>query len=88
MKFKIFFSLFFVIITTITVVHEVEHILHDDSSSCLICYTNNNLTSFDIIDIYKNIKIIHFENIIQIVYTPTLYDKQQTNQNRAPPLTS
>ncbi len=85
MKLRILLSIFFLIATTLSAIHEIEHITHEHDSSCHIYHINDNLTSIDIIDESKDIEIFHFENIVQNTKTLNLYLKNKSNQNRAPP---
>lgn len=85
MKLNILLSILFIIVTTLSAGHEVEHITLDDDSSCLVCTVNNNLISADIIDISQTVEIIRFEKISQNNFISTLHIKERNNQNRAPP---
>jgi len=85
MKLKLLISLFFIIATTFISIHELEHIGHDDSS-CLICHTNNNLLSADIIDKLQDIEVFHFEKVLEKNFIVSSFAKKHSNQNRAPPL--
>ncbi|MBT5935131.1 hypothetical protein [Sulfurimonas sp.] len=88
MKLNVLLSIFFIIVTTLSAAHEVEHIMLDDDSSCLVCNVNNNLISADVIDISQLVEIIHFEKISQNNFISTLHIKDRNNQNRAPPSVS
>ncbi|MCW8894583.1 MAG: hypothetical protein OQK48_02475 [Sulfurimonas sp.] len=89
MKLRILLSIFFVIATSLSAIHELEHITHDDdSSACLVYHVNDKLTSVDIIDNSKNVEVFHFEDILQNSQISNLHVKNKSNQNRAPPLVS
>ena len=88
MKLRVLLSLLFIIATTLSAIHELKHISHDDDSSCQVYHVNDNLTSVDIIDEVKDIEIFHFKNILQNSQISNLHVKKSTNQNRAPPLAS
>ena len=85
MKLRVLISIFFIIATTLSAIHELEHIAHDDDSACLVYHVNDNLTSVDIIDEIENIEILHFEEIVQKSQISNLHVKSKSNQNRAPP---
>ena len=61
MKIKIILSILFLIFTTFSTIHELEHIGHDNDSSCLICHVNNNLVSADDSDKMKDTQAFYFE---------------------------
>lgn len=88
MKLRVLLSIFFVIATILSATHELEHITHDDSSSCMVYHINDKLTSVDIIDENKDVELFHFENIQQNNKILTLRVKNKSNPNRAPPLIS
>ncbi|MFT5660115.1 MAG: hypothetical protein ACI9TV_000755 [Sulfurimonas sp.] len=89
MKLRVLISILFIIATTFTAVHEIEHIHGEhDSSTCEVCIVDNHLVSADIIDIvsyeiYVSFDIITLKNQIQ---NPHL--KKTTNQATAPPVIS
>jgi hypothetical protein len=85
MKLNVLLSILFALVTTFSAIHEVEHIAHDDDSSCLVCHVNNNLASADIINKPEIVEIVHFEKIAQNNLTTNLHFKERNNQNRAPP---
>lgn len=85
MKLNILLSILFIIVTTLSATHEVEHIMLDDDSSCLVCQVNNNLVSADIINVSQNVEIIRFEKIVENNLTSNPYIKEKNNQSRAPP---
>lgn len=88
MKLKLILSIFFLIATTLSAFHELEHITHDDTSSCVVFHINDKLTPIDIIDIEKDIELFHFENILQNNQIFNTHVKNKSNPNRAPPLIS
>ena len=85
MKLNLILSLIFTIATIFTSIHEVEHIISDDSSSCLVCTVNHNLVSADIIDYTQSVEIIHFDKITKENLVSTLFTEILTNPSRAPP---
>jgi hypothetical protein len=85
MKFNLLLSILFAIVTSFAAIHEVEHIQHNDSSSCLVCTVNNNLVSADAVQFTADVEIFHFQEIIQESSTSYSYRKINFNQNRAPP---
>lgn len=88
MKLNIFLSILFAIVTSFAAIHEVEHIKHNDSSSCLICTINSNLVSGDAIHLTSDIEIVHFEAIAHNAPLSYLHIQTYSNQNRAPPTLS
>ena len=84
MKLKVLLSIFFVIATTLSALHELEHITQDDSS-CIAYHLNDKLTPIDIIDKEKDVELFHFENIIQNKQVLNSHVKNKSNPNRAPP---
>lgn len=85
MKLNVLLSILFAIVTGFAAVHEVEHIQHNDSSTCLICTVNHNLLSADAVQLVSNIEISHFEKILQNNPISYIHVKINSNQNRAPP---
>ncbi|MBW6488356.1 hypothetical protein [Sulfurimonas sp.] len=85
MKFNVLLCILFAIVTSFTAIHEVKHIQHNDSSTCLICTVNNNLVSGDAVKLVSDVEIFHFENIAQNNQITYLYVKANSNQTRAPP---
>lgn len=88
MKLKIIFSLLFFIATTFTAIHEVEHIISDEASSCLVCTINHNLVSADVIDLTQSVEIVHFDKITKENFIFALDTELLTNPSRAPPIKS
>jgi hypothetical protein len=86
MKLRVIVSILFIIITTFTAIHEIEHIGGEhDSSTCQICMLNDHLASVDIVDTFKSIEFIKFDKITFRNITYNYHKKIHTNQNRAPP---
>lgn len=85
MKRSILLSIFFLIATTFASVHEVEHLIHDDDSQCLVCHVNNNLTSADIIDKPELVDIISFEKIQPRNIVSNIHVEERNHKSRAPP---
>lgn len=85
MKFNALLSILFAIVTSFAAIHEVEHIVHDDSTTCLVCTVNHNLVSPDAVKIVSDIEIFHFENITQNNQITCLHIKTNSDQTRAPP---
>lgn len=89
MKFRILISIFFLIATTLSALHELEHITQEsDSASCMVYHINDKLTPIDIIDNEKYIEFFNFENITQNNQIFNTHFKNKSNPNRAPPLIS
>ena len=85
MKFNILLSILFAIVTSFAAIHEVEHIEHNDSSTCLVCTVNHNLVSDDAVKFASDIEIFHFEAIAHKAPVSYLHIDTPSNQNRAPP---
>ena len=87
MKLRVLISILFLVATTLSALHELEHITQDDSA-CMVYHVNDKLTPIDIIDNEKDAELFHFEKIVQNNQALTLYVKDKSNPNRAPPLVS
>ncbi|OHE10843.1 MAG: hypothetical protein A2513_00705 [Sulfurimonas sp. RIFOXYD12_FULL_33_39] len=85
MKLNVLLSILFAIVTSFAAVHEVKHITHDDSSTCLVCTVNNNLVSADAITFASDVEVFHFEKISQNNPVSYIHVRTYSNQNRAPP---
>ncbi|QOY54729.1 hypothetical protein HUE87_00315 [Candidatus Sulfurimonas marisnigri] len=88
MKIRVILSILFVIATTFSVIHEIEHIMHADGYTCEVCIVDNHSVSADIISKTQYTEIFHFEKISQNNLVSTLHVRTNHNQSRAPPLTS
>ena len=89
MKLRILISILFIIATTITAVHEIEHLTHKhDSSQCQVCTFDNHSISGDVISVPKDIELFKFEKITSAKSLHNFHAKNHTNQTRAPPLNS
>ena len=89
MKLRVLISILFIIATTLTALHELEHIGGEHhSSSCLVCTIDNHSFSGDVVDRYVDVDLLKFEQIIfnNLIYS--FHKKNHTNQNRAPPKNS
>jgi hypothetical protein len=85
MKFNVLLSILFAIVTSFAAIHEVEHIEHNDSSTCLVCTVNSNLVSADAVKFASDVELLHFEKILQNAPVSYLHVRTYSNQNRAPP---
>ncbi|PNV83208.1 MAG: hypothetical protein C0627_06680 [Sulfurimonas sp.] len=85
MKFNVLLSILFAIVTSFAAIHEVEHIEHNDSSTCLVCTVNSNLVSADAVKFASDVELFHFEAIAHNAPVSYLHVKTYSNQNRAPP---
>ena len=89
MKLRLLISILFIIATTATAIHELEHIGHDhDSSTCQICIVDNHSVSADIIDDFIQVEIVKFSVISSIPLVKLTHIKDHSYQTRAPPLNS
>ena len=86
MKLRVLISILFIIATTLTAIHELEHIGGEhDSSTCQVCIVDNHAVSVDIVDEFKDIELFKFEEITSSKLIYSFHRKNPTNQNRAPP---
>ncbi len=85
MKFNVLLSILFAIVTSFAAIHEVEHIEHNDSSTCLVCTVNHNLVSDDAVKFASDVEILHFEAIAHKAPISHLHIETLSNRNRAPP---
>lgn len=85
MKLRVLLSIFFIIATSFTAIHEVKHFVDGDDSPCMVCHVNDNLTSADIIDKVQDVEIVHFEKILEANTVLAHHEKKHSNQDRAPP---
>ena len=88
MKFNILLSILFTIVTTQSILHDIEHITHEHlSETCEIIHINN-LTSPDIVVQPQYIESATFENITKQEESFKVCCSYNDNQNRAPPVLS
>ncbi len=86
MKLRVLISILFIIATTFTALHEIEHISGEhDSSSCQICVVDDHSVSCDITDEYINITLFSFDNISSLNQHSNTHTKKTTNHSNAPP---
>ena len=87
MKLRLLISLLFIIGTTATALHELEHIHSEhDSSSCQVCIVDNHSVSADILkDESSDIKTISFDVIAFENQVQDFHAKKTTNHSNAPP---
>ena len=89
MKLRLLISILFIIATTVTAIHELEHIHGEHSeSSCQICIVDDHSVSADAVEKFKEIELFKFESITPQNLVYTLQEKNHSYQNRAPPLKS
>lgn len=84
MKLRLLLSIFFVIVTTLSAVHETEHILQDEEA-CLVCHVNDNLTSADIVFAPTEVIAFEYESILHNSQVAKLHLQDKSNPDRAPP---
>ena len=86
MKLKVLISILFIIATTFTALHEIEHISGEhDSSSCQVCVVDDHSASADITDEYVNITLFSFDDITSQNQLTKTHTKKTTNHSNAPP---
>ncbi|EQB39088.1 hypothetical protein M947_07970 [Sulfurimonas hongkongensis] len=89
MKLRLLISFLFIIATTVTAIHELEHIGHEhDSSTCQVCIVDNHSVSADIIDDFTEIEIVKFSEISSTLLVKLTHTKDHSYQTRAPPFNS
>lgn len=78
------------ITTTLSALHELEHITHDHASdpSCLVYHINDKLSSVDIVDNTQNNDTISFEAILHTAPVYNKHTKKSANHSTAPPFIS
>ena len=86
MKLRVLISIFFIIATTFTALHEIEHATGEhDSSTCQICIVDDHTTSADILTQFTNITIFSFDDITSSNQYSYTHSKKSTNHSNAPP---
>jgi len=88
MKLRLILSILFIIATTFTALHEIEHVKNHNSSTCQICIVDNHSVSGDIIVDFKEVELLSFEQIFLQTQILNFQTKQTTYKSRAPPLLS
>lgn len=90
MKLKLLFSLLFVIATTLTAVHQLEHISgKHNSETCSVCIVDHHSVSGDVVAKFQEQPALYlFEAITLSSQTFTTFTKKTANQANAPPLIS
>ncbi|PHQ65957.1 MAG: hypothetical protein COB99_00965 [Sulfurimonas sp.] len=89
MKLRLLISILFIIATTATAIHELEHIHGDvDSSTCQVCIVDDHSVSADIVDDFKDLQSFKFEQITLTNLVHSIHKKDHSYQNRAPPFIS
>jgi len=85
MRLRVYLSILFIIATTFTALHELEHIGSHDSAKCLVCQVNNHTSAPDVIKEFTEQVIYSYEKISTIVLEFFTLNKLTTNQANAPP---
>ena len=89
MKLRLLISILFVIATTATAMHELEHIHGDhDANTCQVCIVDDHTVSADVVDELKGVELFKFEQIAVTNLVHRFHTKDHSYQNRAPPLKS
>jgi hypothetical protein len=90
MKLRLLFSLLFVIATTLTAVHQLEHISGEhNSNSCSVCIVDHHSVSGDIIaEFHEQPALYLFHAITLQSQTFATFTKKTSNHANAPPLIS
>ncbi len=85
MKLKLFITAFFIFATTLTALHELEHIEGHDASTCQICIVDNHNIFADVVHIIQDPQKLSHEEVLHQITLFYFQRKLSTNQNRAPP---
>ncbi len=86
MKLRVLISILFIIATTFTALHEIEHITGEhDSASCQVCAVDDHSVSADITDEQTPITLFSFDDITSLNRQTTTHPKKETNHSNAPP---
>jgi len=86
MKFNILLSIFFIIVTTFSAVHELEHLSQQDkTSSCPICIVDDHLVSADLPQTYKEPFYSSFPQLLEKEEKRNFHLKKSSNHSTAPP---
>ncbi|WP_294964924.1 hypothetical protein [Sulfurimonas sp.] len=85
MRLRLLISILFIIATSVTAIHELEHINGSDSSTCQICIVDDHSISANIVADFKNIVVFKFEQIKAKNLAQFFHKKDHSYQNRAPP---
>jgi hypothetical protein len=88
MKLKVIISILFIIATTFTAIHEIEHVKQHDSSTCQVCIVDDHSVSADIVDDFKDVEIFSSAKEIPLNLISSLKIKRPANRSRAPPILS
>jgi hypothetical protein len=89
MKLRLLISILFIIATTATAMHKIEHIHGDhDANTCQVCIVDNHSVSADIVDVFKDVELFRFEQVAVTNLVYFIHTKTHSYQNRAPPLKS
>jgi hypothetical protein len=90
MKLRLLFSLLFIIATTLTAVHQLEHISgKHHSETCSICIVDHHSVSADVVAEFQEQPALYlFEAVTLSAQTFTTITKKTTNHANAPPLIS
>ena len=86
MKLRVLISILFIIATTFTALHELEHINGEhDSSSCQVCIVDNHSVSADIEHNISYELSALFDDIVLKNQITNPHTKKTTNHPNAPP---
>ena len=90
MKLSALLSILFIITTTLSALHELEHITHDHDSdaSCLVYHINDKLSPVDIETADLDNFLHTFEVILLEKQLHNNHTKKSTNHATAPPYIS
>jgi len=89
MKLRAILSIFFIIATLVSALHEIEHITGEhDSSTCQICIVDDHSAAVDVISSVALVVPALFTFTPQDSVVDTTHTKKSANHSTAPPFLS
>jgi len=85
MKLRLIISILFILATTFTALHEIEHVKNHDSFTCQICIVDDHTTSADVVDTFEELVFFSFNKISSQHSVSYFNNKNHSYQTRAPP---
>ena len=86
MKTRFLLSLLFIIATTFSALHELEHVHAHDSSTCMVCVVDDHTSSYDVIDGFFHETVYLDHEIKKRQRVLEFHSKLFSNQANAPPI--
>ena len=89
MKLRVLISILFIIATSLSALHELKHLDGEHNSlTCKVCVVNSHAISADAVEIFQEVVLCKFEEIILPTIVCKFHEKNNSYQSRAPPLKS